>query len=284
MRALLGEEGAVGMVRAFGHHHRAVAVVLDQRIDARKEGRLVEWNLGEQDHDRNAVVRRQPAGRGDPARMAPHHLEHEDLGGGGGHRAHVQRGLERGHRDVLRDRAEARAAVGQRQVVVDGLRHVDGLQRIAERLRQLAHLEAGVGRIAAAVVEEVADAVRLEDLDQALVLAPVLLERLELVAAGAEGARGRGAQRRDRLGRLQAGVDQLFGERAEDAVAAGVDGADAVGVPARRFDHAAGRGVDDRGDAAGLGVEGIEEGHAAFSRRPLAGCQGFSAPAAPSPA
>ena len=31
---------------------------------------------------------------------------------------------------------------------------------------------------------------------------------------------------RDRRGRLLAGVDQVLGERADDAVAAGVDGAD----------------------------------------------------------
>jgi hypothetical protein len=161
---------------------------------------------------------------------------------------------------------------------------VDGLQWIAERLRQLAHLEAGVGRVAAAVVEEVADVVRLEDLDQALVFAPVLFQRLELVPAGAEGAGGRGAQRRDRLGRLQAGVDQLFGQRAEDAVAAGVDGADAIGMPARGFDHAAGGGVDDRSDAAGLGIEGIEEGHADILPQAPRGCQCFTAPATPSPA
>ena len=35
-RALLGEEGAVGVVRAFGDDDRAVAVLLHQRIDARR--------------------------------------------------------------------------------------------------------------------------------------------------------------------------------------------------------------------------------------------------------
>jgi hypothetical protein len=120
-----------------------------------------------------------------------------------------------------------------RQVVVDGLGHVDGLHRIAHLLRQLADLVAGIRRVAAAVVEEVADVVGLEDLDQALVLALVGLQALQLVAAGAEAAAGvwrSAAMPR----RTPAGVDQVLGERADDAVAPGVDVCDLIGVLARR--------------------------------------------------
>ena len=83
-----------------------------------------------------------------------------------------------------------------RQVVVDGLRHADAGDRVAERGADLRDLERGVHRIVAAVVEEVADVVRAEHLDQALVLGAVLLEALELEARRAEGARRRVAQRR----------------------------------------------------------------------------------------
>ncbi len=57
------------------------------------------------------------------------------------------------------------------------------------------------------------------------------------------------------------GVDQVLGQRADDAVAAGVDLADAVLVLARRLDDAGGARVDDGGHAAGLGVEGVASGH-----------------------
>ncbi len=150
--------------------------------------------------------------------------------------AHVEAGFARGDGDVLGHGAEARAVVGDRQVVVHGLGHVDGLDRVAHGLGELRDLEAGVGGVAAAVVEEVADVVGLEDLDQALVLALVLLQALELVAAGAEGAGRRVAQRGDGGGGFLAGVDQVFGQRADDAVAAGVDLADLVRVLARGFD------------------------------------------------
>ena len=138
-------------------------------------------------------------------------------------------------RDVLRDRAEAGAAVGDRQVVVDGLRHVDRLDADSRSvLGELRHLEAGVGRVVAAVVEEVADVVRLEHLDQALVLRAVVLEPLQLVAAEPNAPPGVWRSAAIAAARLLAGVDQVFGQRADDAVAAGVDLADAVLVLARR--------------------------------------------------
>ena len=47
---------------------------------------------------------------------------------------------------------------------------MDGLQRVAHGFAELRHFEAGVRRITAAIVEEVANVVRLENGDQALVL------------------------------------------------------------------------------------------------------------------
>jgi len=54
----------------------------------------------------------------------------------------------------------------------------------------------------------------------------------------------------DRRRGLAAGIDQVFGERADDAVASGVDLADAVSVPARGLDHPRGTRVDDCGHSA----------------------------------
>ena len=58
-------------------------------------------------------------------------------------------------------------------------------------------------------------------------------------------------------GALLAGVDQVLGERADDAVASGIDLADLAAVLAGGLDHPAGGCVDDGGHAAGLGVEGV---------------------------
>jgi hypothetical protein len=99
--------------------------------------------------------------------------------------------------------------------------------------------------------------VRAEHVDQPLVLRAVLFQSLELVAARAERA-GRGVlQRGDRARRLATGVDEVLGERADDAVAPGIDLADPFPSLARRLDDPLGGDVDDGGDSAGLGVEGV---------------------------
>ncbi len=55
-------------------------------------------------------------------------------------------------------------------------------------------------------------------------------------------------------------------ERPDDAVETGINRTDFVGVLAGCFDHATGRSVDDRSNAARLGVEGIFYAHG-FSRK-----------------
>jgi hypothetical protein len=97
---------------------------------------------------------------------------------------------------------------------------VDRLDRHAALVGELRDLQARVGGVAAAVVEEVADGVRLEDFDQALVLRRVVFELLQLVACRAEGAGRCVAQRADRGRGLLARVDQVLGQGADDAVPA----------------------------------------------------------------
>jgi hypothetical protein len=163
--------------------------------------------------------------------------------------------------NVLGHRAKTGTVVGDRQVVVHGLGDVDSLNWIAQGLGELRDLVAGVGRVAAAVIEEVADIVGLEDLDEPVVLALVGLQALELVAAGAEAAGGRMAQGGDVCGGLLAGVDQVLGQGADNAVAAGIDVGDLVRMLAGRLNDAAGGGIDYGGDATGLGIKGILRGH-----------------------
>ena len=126
-RAGVGEELAVGIAHALGHHDGAVAVLVHALLDPREEPFLVEGDLREQDDVRGVagLLGGEAAGRRDPARVPAHHLEHEHLGRGARHRGDVEAGFADRHGDVLGDRAEARAAVGDRQVVVHGLRHVD---------------------------------------------------------------------------------------------------------------------------------------------------------------
>ncbi len=168
-----------------------------------------------------------------------------------------ERGLARRDRDVLRDGAETGAAVRDGEVVVDGLRHADRRDRVAQLPADLGHLVGRVHRVAAAVIEEIADVVGLEDLDEPLVLRAVLVDAPELVARRPEGAARRIPEPCDRAGALGARVDHVLGQRADDAIAPGVNLADTVPVFPRRLDHAASRGIDDRGHAARLRIKRV---------------------------
>ena len=276
---LFRQEAAVRVVATLGDADGAVAMLLYLGLDRRDEALLIELHLREQGDNRDALIRHQGPGGGDPARVAAHDLDHEELGGGGAHGPHVKGCLQGGGGNVLGHGAEARAVVSDRQVIVHGLRHMDGLDRVAQGLGELGDLVAGVGGVAPAVVEEVTDVVSPEDLDQTLILALVGLQALQLVAARTEAA-GRGiAERRDVLGGLQVGVDQVLGQGADDAVAACVDVGDLVRVGAGGLDHPAGRGVDHRSDTAGLGVKGILRGHGSTLVR--SGLKWFSRPRGP---
>ena len=102
-----------------------------------------------------------------------------------------------------------------------------------------------------------------EDLNQAFVLGAVFFQPLELVAAGTEGPGGRVAQGGDGRVAVLARIDEVLREGADDAVTPGVDLAYAAAVLARGLYDAAGAGVDDGGDAPGLGVEYVFDlGHA----------------------
>ena len=126
----------------------------------------------------------------------------------------------------LIDAAVARAVVGDGQVVVDRLRHADDAQLIALLLGQLRDLVGRVLGVVAADVEEIADVVGLEDLQDPL----EILLLLQLVAARAErGPRGV-AQGADLLLGLGGQVDDLLLQDAQHAVQAAVDLLDALMV------------------------------------------------------
>jgi hypothetical protein len=65
------------------------------------------------------------------------------------------------------------------------------------------------------------------------------------------------AQGGDGLVALPFKIDQFLLEHAEDSVPGREDAAEGLRVAAHGLDHAAGAGIDDGGDTAGLGIEDI---------------------------
>ncbi len=78
---------------------------------------------------------------------------------------------------------------------------------------------------------------------------------------GAKGARGRRQQGVNSRGALFAGVDKIFAQCADNAVASGIDLANFTAVLAGGFDHTASGGVDNRRNPAGLSVKSVFPWH-----------------------
>ncbi len=135
------------------------------------------------------------------------------------------------------------------QVVVDGLRHTHANHRVTHLLGDLGNFPGRIHGIVAAVVEEIADIVGLEDFDQAFVLRPVLFEAFQLVATGPEGTTRRLAQAGNIGVGFEAGVDQVFGQGTNDAIAPGIHFPDFLGMPACFLNQATRRRIDDGGYA-----------------------------------
>jgi hypothetical protein len=158
----------------------------------------------------------------------------------------------------------SRAVVRAGQVVVDRLRHAHGDQLVVHLAGEAAELRRRVHRVVPADVEEVADVVRPEDLEDPLVVGPAGVEVLQLVPATAEGAAGRALQPVD-LGRVfLRQVVQVLLEHAEDAVQRPVDAGEDLRGRQGRLNHPAGAGVDHRRRPARLGDHGpsLQSAHA----------------------
>ena len=182
-------------------------------------------------------------------RVTAHALDHGDLAlvvhGG------VAVDLHDGGGDVLGRGREARAVVGAVQVVVDGLGNAHHAALIAVLQHELADLVAGVHAVVAAVVEEVAHVVLLEDLQDALVVGVVHIGVGQLIAAGTQRG-GRGVLHVGKLlGIFLAHVDQVVVQHALDAVQRAQDLGDVL-ILQRGLDRAVGGSVDDGAGAAGL--------------------------------
>src|SRR5690554_6599806 len=193
----VGHKAAVFVLGPLRSDHHAVAVIFHTLVDSLQELLPVERNFGEQNDVRRLAftLAGQATGRCNPARVPAHYFQDEHLGGGFAHGFDIQAGFQGRGGNVLGHRTEARAAVGERQIVIDSFGYTNARDRITHLFTNLGHLVRRILGVTAAVVEEVADIVGPEHFDQALVFALVLGYVLELVTARAKGAARRVNQR-----------------------------------------------------------------------------------------
>ena len=159
--------------------------------------------------------------------------------------------LSAGCGDVLGCRGEARAVVGAVQVIVDGLGYAHDAALIAHLLHILGDLVAGVHGVVAAVVEEVADVVLFEDLQNTPVIGVVHIGVGQLIAAGAQGRGGSELQQIQFPGVLLSHIVQLVLQHALDSVGGPQNVGDAVSLQSG-LNHALSTGVNNCGRTSGL--------------------------------
>ena len=141
--------------------------------------------------------------------------------------------------------------VGAVEVVVDGLGHAHHAALIAHLLHILGDLVAGVHGVVAAVVEEIADIVLLEDLENALVIGIIHIGIGHLVTAGAQRGRGSILQQLQLGGIFFAHIEQAVVQHALDAVLSAQHAGD-IGIFQRGIDDTVHTGIDHGSRTAGL--------------------------------
>ena len=130
------------------------------------------------------------------------------------------------------------------QIVVDGLGNAHDPAVVAHLLHIFGDLVAGVHGIVAAVVEEIAHIVFLEDLQNTLVIGIVHGSVLQLVAAGAQRRGGRASEQGQLSGILQTDIIEPVVQNALDAVGCAQDAGDAAALQSGGK-NAVSAGVDD---------------------------------------
>ncbi len=211
----------VADVEPFADHDEASAVGFELFQDVLAQLRQRGSRLAQIDLERHLAVRIGEPGRGgDEADLTSHRLDHEDRVSRGGTGVFLV-GLADVLREVTRRGAVAGRVVeecelGITEVVVDRLGYAGRHQVEPPVAREQADLVRCVLRVVAADVEEIADVVGLEDINDALEI--FVLSLLELVATGADAPRGgRGPQQGDLLVGRGREVDQLLLQHAFDA-------------------------------------------------------------------
>ena len=191
---------------------------------------------------------RQCGGGGDPAGVPAHELQHHHMDGKAGG---IQGQLTGGFPGIPGGGAEARAVVGDVQVIVHGLGNADDLHIQPFPLGQLGNLVAGVHGVVAAVIEEAADVEFFQGLNDG-----GIVRVRQLPAAGADGGSGSVGQLGNHRGGHVRQIQQVPFENALGTEAGGVDFIHLAAFPGG-LDHALQAGIDDGGRAAAVGNQNI---------------------------
>ena len=212
----------------------------------------IERDFRQADHRRALaiLVLRERGGGGQPARVAPHDF-HDGHGFEVVNRGITHQLLDR-RADVFGGRAVARRVVGVGQIVVDRLGNADKADVAADFGGVVAQFEDGIHAVVAADIEEVADIIAAQHVENFLIDGLHLVAFRQFVAAASQIRSGGVAQQGELPRRAEhvRQVDHVVLEQPLNAVAHAVNMLYAV--LAAGAENARKAGIDDTGGAAAL--------------------------------
>ena len=247
----LADVAAVLELDTLGNSDHDAGLLLLHGADLLNEVLHVEGDFGQADHIHAlAVIALGQRGRGQPAGVAAHDLDHGDIIGAvnGG----IADDLLHHHTDVLCRRAVAGGVVGHHQVVVDGLGNAHEADVALDAVAVFSQLADGIHGVVAANVEEVANVQLFQDGEQLLVNGLVIVPIGQLIAAAAQEA-GRGALEQldiQVIGQHGGKIHHALLQQTGNAVAHAVNDLSAAALAA--LEYACQTSIDDGGRAARL--------------------------------
>ena len=245
------DEYAVLVADTFGHAGDTfAAVIVHYSLDVREEFLHGERNFGKVNKvgAQSFIIGKRRRG-GKPARVSSHYLYDShltfvvDFG--------VEVKLHERGRHVLRGAAVSGAVVGAVEVVVDGFRNADDVTGVTRFHKIFAYLVAGIHTVVAAVIEEIADIVLLENLEYPLVIGIVHGSVFKFVSHRTEARRRSVLEEQKLVHIFLSDIVKVLFQDTFDAVSGTVNGGYVLLLEG--FDkYARGRSVDDRSRSAGL--------------------------------
>ena len=183
-------KGTVGIVNSLRHCHHAIPFLLINTLHVCQKLLHVEVYLRKVNQIRACTIGcGKTSSTSQPASVAAHNLNNAN------HASVIYPSilvnLHAGGCNIFGSGSESGAMVCSEEVVVNGFRNSHDAALVTDFLHIFTNLIAGIHRVVAAIIEEIADIIFFEDFQDTLVICIIYIRIGHFIPAGAKCRRGR---------------------------------------------------------------------------------------------